>query len=159
VQSEIQESAYEYQRQVERQERIIVGVNRFQTEQPEPAPAILVVDPAIRQQQCARLQALRARRDHVRCSTLLQGLELAAAKDNANLLPLIVEAVEAYCTLGEISDAFRHVWGEARDFGRAYLALAALDYHHQRRVSSAKVVKSSPGGKSVAVQIRKLSSD
>ncbi len=118
VQQEIQESAYEYQRQVERQERIIVGVNRFQTEQPESAPAILVVDPAIRQQQCARLQALRARRDGVRCSTLLQDLERAAAKDDVNLMPLIVEAVEAYCTLGEISDAFRHVWGEARDFGR-----------------------------------------
>jgi len=118
VQNEIQESAYDYQRQVERQERIIVGVNRFQTEQPESAPAILVVDPAIRQRQCARLQALRARRDGVRCSALLQDLEQAAAKENVNLLPLIVEAVEAYCTLGEISDAFRHVWGEARDFGR-----------------------------------------
>jgi methylmalonyl-CoA mutase, N-terminal domain len=118
VQSEIQESAYEYQRQVERQERIIVGVNRFQTEHPESAPAILLVDPAIRQHQCARLQALRARRDGVRCSALLQDLEQAAAKEDINLVPLIVEAVEAYCTLGEISDAFRHVWGEARDFGR-----------------------------------------
>jgi methylmalonyl-CoA mutase N-terminal domain/subunit len=118
VQLEIQESAYEYQRQVEREERIIVGVNRFQTEQPESAPAILVVDPTIRQRQSARLQALRARRDGVRCSTLLDELERAAAADNVNLLPLIVNAVEAYCTLGEISDAFRHVWGEARDFGR-----------------------------------------
>jgi methylmalonyl-CoA mutase, N-terminal domain len=118
VQSEIQDSAYEYQRQVERQERIIVGVNRFQTEHPEPAPAILVVDPAIRQRQCAKLQVLRARRDGVRCSQLLEGLEHAAANESVNLLPLIVEAVEAYCTLGEISDAFRRVWGEARDFGR-----------------------------------------
>jgi methylmalonyl-CoA mutase N-terminal domain/subunit len=119
VQSEIQDSAYDYQRQVERQERIIVGVNRFQTEKPESPPAILVVDPAIRQRQCARLQALRERRDGVRCSQLLEHLEHAAAKDNVNLVPLIVEAVEARCTLGEISDAFRHVWGEARDFGRA----------------------------------------
>ena len=118
IQSEIQESAYEYQRQVERQERIIVGVNRFQTEAPESAPAILVVDPTIRQQQCARLRTLRERRDGAQCTRLLEGLEQAAAKDNVNLLPLIVEAVEAYCTLGEIADAFRHVWGEARDFGR-----------------------------------------
>ncbi len=118
VQAEIQESAYEYQRQVERQECIIVGVNRFQTEQPETAPAILVVDPTIRQRQCERLRALRARRDAARCTRLLEGLEQAAAKDDVNLLPLIVEAVEGYCTLGEISDAFRHVWGEARDFGR-----------------------------------------
>jgi methylmalonyl-CoA mutase, N-terminal domain len=118
IQAEIQESAYEYQRQVERQERIIVGVNRFQTEEPESAPAILVVDPTIRQRQCQRLVALRARRDAARCTRLLEGLEHAAANENVNLLPLIVEAVEAYCTLGEISDAFRHVWGEARDFGR-----------------------------------------
>jgi len=118
IQAEIQESAYEYQRQVERQERIIVGVNRFQTEQPEAPPSILVVDPTIREQQCERLRALRARRDGARSARLLEGLEQAAAKDNVNLLPLIVEAVEADCTLGEISDAFRHVWGEARDFGR-----------------------------------------
>jgi len=118
IQAEIQESAYEYQRQVERQERIIVGVNRFQTEQPETAPAILVVDPTIRQRQCERLRALRARRDAAQCTRLLEGLEQAAAKDDINLLPLIVEAVEGNCTLGEISDAFRHVWGEARDFGR-----------------------------------------
>jgi methylmalonyl-CoA mutase, N-terminal domain len=118
IQAEIQESAYEYQRQVERQERIIVGVNRFQTEEPESAPAILVVDPTIRQRQCERLVALRARRDAARCTRLLEGLEHAAANENVNVLPLIVEAVEAYCTLGEISDAFRHVWGEARDFGR-----------------------------------------
>jgi methylmalonyl-CoA mutase N-terminal domain/subunit len=118
LQSEIQESAYEYQRQVERQEQIIVGVNRFQTEHPESPPAILVVDPAIRQRQCERLRALRARRDAAQCSRILEGLEQAAAKEDVNLLPLIVEAVEACCTLGEISDAFRHVWGEARDFGR-----------------------------------------
>jgi methylmalonyl-CoA mutase N-terminal domain/subunit len=118
VQSEIQESAYEYQRQVERQERIIVGVNRFQTEQPGAAPATLVVDPAVRQRQCERLQAVRARRDATRCSTLLEHLERAARSETENLLPLIVEAVEAYCSLGEISDAFRRVWGEARDFGR-----------------------------------------
>jgi methylmalonyl-CoA mutase N-terminal domain/subunit len=118
IQAEIQESAYEYQRQVERQERIIVGVNRFQTEEAESAPAILVVDPTIRQQQCERLGALRARRDGAQCARLLEGLEHAATTDDVNLLPLIVEAVEAYCTLGEISDAFRHVWGEARDFGR-----------------------------------------
>ena len=74
IQAEIQESAYEYQRQVERQERIIVGVNRFQTEQPETAPAILVVDPTIRQRQCERLRALRARRDAAQCTRLLLSL-------------------------------------------------------------------------------------
>jgi methylmalonyl-CoA mutase N-terminal domain/subunit len=117
IQAEIQEAAYEYQRQVERNERIIVGVNRFRTEEPKMPADILVVDPAVRQRQCERLARLRARRDNLRCEQLLQSLETAAHGDD-NVLPLIVEAVEACCTLGEISDAFRRAWGEARDFGR-----------------------------------------
>ncbi|MBV9542911.1 MAG: methylmalonyl-CoA mutase, partial [Chloroflexi bacterium] len=117
VQSEISDAAYEYQRQVEQGQRIIVGTNRFQSEG-EPTPQLLHVDPSVRERQCARLRELRARRDGERCQQLLNGLERAAQRDDTNLLPLIVEAVEADCTLGEISDAFRHVWGEARDFGR-----------------------------------------
>ncbi|MDQ6672429.1 MAG: methylmalonyl-CoA mutase family protein, partial [Chloroflexota bacterium] len=118
IQSEIQEAAYEYQRQVERGERIIVGTNRFQSGEPEPTTEILTVDPSLRQRQCERLRSVRARRDNARCGNLLQHLRTAAGNERENLLPLIVEAVEAYCTLGEISDAFRSVWGEARDFGR-----------------------------------------
>jgi methylmalonyl-CoA mutase N-terminal domain/subunit len=118
IQSEIQEASYEYQCQVERGERIIVGTNRFQSDEPEPTTDILTVDPSVRQRQCERLRALRARRDNERCGDLLQRLRSAAGNERENLLPLIVEAVEAYCTLGEISDAFRSVWGEARDFGR-----------------------------------------
>ena len=117
IQAEIQESAYEYQRQVERGERIIVGVNRFRAEAPEPPANILVVDPRVRERQSQRLAALRARRDSTRCAYLLVQLE-AAARGSDNLLPRIVEAVEAWCTLGEISDAFRRAWGESRDFGR-----------------------------------------
>jgi len=118
IQSEIQDAAYEYQRQVERGERIIVGTNRFQSSEPEPTPEILTVDPSVRQRQCERLRALRARRDNERCRYALEHLQATAAKDGDNLLPLIVDAVEADCTLGEISDAFRAVWGEARDFAR-----------------------------------------
>jgi methylmalonyl-CoA mutase N-terminal domain/subunit len=118
IQSEIQESAYEYQCQVERGDRIIVGTNRFQTSESEPTIEILTVDPSVRQRQCDRLRALRARRDNERCGRILERLQLAASNDRENVLPLIVEAVEAYCTLGEISDSFRAVWGEARDFGR-----------------------------------------
>jgi methylmalonyl-CoA mutase N-terminal domain/subunit len=118
IQSEIQEAAYEYQRQVERGERIIVGTNRFQRGEAEPTPEILSVDPTVRQRQCERLRALRARRDNERCRNVLEHVRAAATKDSENLLPLIVDAVEAYCTLGEISDTFRAVWGEARDFGR-----------------------------------------
>jgi methylmalonyl-CoA mutase N-terminal domain/subunit len=118
IQSEISEAAYEYQRQVEHGERVIVGTNRFQSTEPEPSADILTVDPSVRQRQCERLRSLRARRDNARCQNVLGRLQAAAANERENLLPLIVEAVEAYCTLGEISDTFRAVWGEARDFGR-----------------------------------------
>jgi methylmalonyl-CoA mutase N-terminal domain/subunit len=118
IQSEIQDAAYEYQRQVERGQRIIVGTNRFQSSQGESTIDILMVDPSVRQRQCERLCALRARRDNQRCQNVLERLQTAATNDHENVLPLIVDAVEAYCTLGEISDAFRAVWGEARDFGR-----------------------------------------
>jgi methylmalonyl-CoA mutase, N-terminal domain len=118
IQGEIQEAAYEYQRQVERGERIIVGTNHFQSSEAEPTTEILSVDPSVRQRQCERLRTLRAGRDNERCRQQLERLQAAAANEHENLLPLIVEAVEACCTLGEISDAFRAVWGEARDFGR-----------------------------------------
>jgi len=118
IQSEIQEAAYEYQRQVERGERIIVGTNRFQSSETEPAIEILTVDPSVRERQCERLRTLRARRDNERSQHALERLQAAARNERDNLLPLIVEAVEAYCTLGEISDSFRAEWGEARDFGR-----------------------------------------
>jgi methylmalonyl-CoA mutase, N-terminal domain len=118
IQAEITEAAYEYQCQVERGQRIIVGTNRFQSTEPEPSADILTVDPSVRQRQCQRLHALRSRRDNARCQNMLERLQAAAANEHENLLPLILEAVEAYCTLGEISDAFRAVWGEARDFGR-----------------------------------------
>jgi methylmalonyl-CoA mutase N-terminal domain/subunit len=118
IQSEIQEAAYEYQRQVERGERIIVGTNRFQSSETEPAIEILTVDPSVRERQCERLRTLRARRDSERSRHALERLQAAARNERENLLPLIVEAVEAYCTLGEISDSFRAEWGEARDFGR-----------------------------------------
>ena len=117
IQAQIQDSAYEYQRQVERGERVIVGVNRFQSEAPEGPVELLQVDPRVRQRQCDKLAALRARRDNARCAQLIERLEHAACGTH-NLLPHIVDAVEAYCTLGEISDAFRRAWGEARDFGR-----------------------------------------
>jgi methylmalonyl-CoA mutase N-terminal domain/subunit len=117
IQAEIQEAAYHYQRQVEQGQRIIVGVNRFQSTSPEPMADILVVDPTVREHQAQRLAQLRARRDQQRCCHLVSQLE-EAARGTQPLMPLIIEAVEACCTLGEISDAFRRAWGEARDFAR-----------------------------------------
>jgi methylmalonyl-CoA mutase N-terminal domain/subunit len=113
VQREIQEAAYRYQRAVESQEEVVVGVNRFQIEA-EPAVPLLRVDPALEQTQIERLQALRARREPRATEATLNKLEQAAATSE-NLLPHILECVEAYATVGEISNRLRRVWGEYRE--------------------------------------------
>jgi methylmalonyl-CoA mutase, N-terminal domain len=112
VQRELHESAYRYQREVEAGERVIVGVNRFATEA-EPPSEILRVDPALRERQVRRLEALRARRDAALVARSLAELETAAA-GTANTMPRILAAVEAHATLGEIADTLRRVFGEAR---------------------------------------------
>ncbi|HZU04810.1 MAG TPA: methylmalonyl-CoA mutase family protein [Chloroflexota bacterium] len=116
VQRELHESAYRYQREVEAGKRVIVGVNRFAAarEDAAAAPAILRVDPAVRERQIARLRALRARRDNAAVAAALAALERAAA-GTANTMPLILHAVEVGATLGEIADALRRVFGEARE--------------------------------------------
>jgi methylmalonyl-CoA mutase N-terminal domain/subunit len=78
------------------------------------APAILRVDPAVRERQIARLRALRARRDNAAVAAALAALEQAAA-GTANTIPPILHAVEVGATLGEIADALRRVFGEARE--------------------------------------------
>jgi methylmalonyl-CoA mutase N-terminal domain/subunit len=113
VQDEIAEAAYRYQKEVERAEQVVVGVNRFTTAQESMHLERLLVDPAIEAQQRERLAALRARRDGERVSALLGRIELAARGDE-NLVPLFVEAVENDVTLGEICGALRDVWGEYR---------------------------------------------
>ena len=110
IQREIQESAYRYQLAVERGEQVVVGVNRFTVTDEKPLRR-LRVDPAMGTQQVSRLQDVRARRDGARVSALLERLRLAArARDN--LMPLFVECVEAYATLGEICSVLREVFGE-----------------------------------------------
>jgi methylmalonyl-CoA mutase N-terminal domain/subunit len=111
IQREITEAAYRTQRAIEAKEQTVVGVNRFQTG-PAPTPDLLRVDESVRTAQCAALAELRAQRDQSRAAALLQQLENAAHDPQAALMPLIVEAVEAYCTLGEICDALRRVFGE-----------------------------------------------
>jgi len=113
VQSEIQNSAYEFQRAVERGERTIVGVNRFRMDEPRP-PVTFRLDPALEREQVERLRALRASRDAGRVAARLEALECAARGDD-NLMPLIVDAAEAYATVGEISDRLRKVFGEYRE--------------------------------------------
>jgi len=110
VQGEIQKAAYEFQRAVEKKEQIVVGVNDFVAEEERNIP-ILRIDEEIERSQIARLNALRAKRDSVRAKSALDKLERRAATTE-NLLPAILAAVEAYATIGEISDALRRVFGE-----------------------------------------------
>ncbi len=113
VQGEIQKAAYEYQRAIERGEQIVVGVNQF-IERDEKKTVILRMDPDVERAQVERLRALRARRD---ASGVQQSLaEIARrAANTENLLPAILAAVEAYCTVGEISDTLRRAFGEYQE--------------------------------------------
>ena len=113
VQQEIQNAAYEYQQQVDRHEAVVVGVNRFQIEDEKPIP-ILRIDPALESKQVERLRALRARRDSKTWQQAINGVQ-EAARSGANLMPRIIAAVDAYATVGEISDAMRKVFGEYKE--------------------------------------------
>ncbi|MCC6743166.1 MAG: methylmalonyl-CoA mutase, partial [Acidobacteria bacterium] len=110
IQREIQDAAYEAQLAVEREEAIVVGVNRF-TVETEPPRHAQSIDPAIESAQVERLRAVRASRDATRCEQALAAVEAGAAGSD-NLLPLILAAVEAYATVGEISNRLRSVFGE-----------------------------------------------
>ena len=112
VQREIQEAAYAWQRRVESNDQVVVGVNAFRSEDP-PVP-VMKVDPALEAQQVARVQALRKERDGAAASRALAAVR-ATAKGKDNLMPSIVAAVKAEATLGEISDALRDVFGEYRE--------------------------------------------
>ena len=109
-QREIADSAYRAQKAIESKEQVIVGVNAFQIEA-ERENEILRVDPSVAVAQKRRLEEVRAKRDSAAVNEIL-GRITAAAKGSENLMPLILEAVERYATLGEISDALRDCWGE-----------------------------------------------
>jgi methylmalonyl-CoA mutase, N-terminal domain len=113
VQQEIQNAAYEYQRAVDEQEAIVVGVNRFEVEEEKPIP-IQRIDPLLEAKQIERVRALRARRDAGVWKAALASVE-DAARSGANLMPRILVAVEAQGTVGEISDSMRKVFGEYKE--------------------------------------------
>ncbi len=113
VQMEIQKSAYEYQQAVERGEQIVVGVNRFQTDDEQPIPT-LRIDPEIERSQVGRLRELRARRDAAKAQAGVSEVE-RRARGGENLMPAILAAVEARATVGEISDALRRAFGEYQE--------------------------------------------
>jgi methylmalonyl-CoA mutase, N-terminal domain len=110
IQREIEEAAYRYQTELDEQKRVVVGVNRFQQAEETPTPT-LRIDPDVGRRQVAKLAALRERRDNAAVTAALTALE-QTARGSENLMPRILAAVEAYATLGEISDAMRHVFGE-----------------------------------------------
>ena len=112
ISQEIQNSAYRYQREVEKKERIVVGVNEFVSEE-ATVPPLLRVDPQVQRDQVERLRQLKAQRDDRRVGAALDALA-QAARGADNLLPPILEAVEAYATLGEICDVLRGIFGEYR---------------------------------------------
>ncbi|MBI4503996.1 MAG: methylmalonyl-CoA mutase, partial [Chloroflexi bacterium] len=112
-QREIADSAYRYQQEIDSHERVVVGVNGYALDEPTPIE-ILKVDPAVEQASAERLRALRARRDQAAASAAREALGQAARRTD-NLMPYIVAAVEAWCTLGEICDTLRDVFGEYRE--------------------------------------------
>ena len=110
IQKEIQASAYQYQKDIESQERVVVGVNRFTTSGEQPID-LLKMDPATSQRQVERIKEVRLSRNQGKVAESLQELRRAAQSDD-NLMPYILSAVKAYATLGEICGVLRDVFGE-----------------------------------------------
>jgi methylmalonyl-CoA mutase N-terminal domain/subunit len=113
-QREIAEASFRYQSEVERGERIVVGVNRYEMED-EQQLEILRIDPALEQKQIERVQAVRGRRDSVAAEAALARLKEDAAHEDRNLMEPIMDASRAYVTMGEMCDALREVWGTWRE--------------------------------------------
>jgi methylmalonyl-CoA mutase N-terminal domain/subunit len=112
-QKEIQDAAFQAQREIEEKEAVVVGMNAFEVEEPPPT-GLLKVDESVGRVQAERLAVLKKERSQAGVTRALDGLR-AAAKGPENLIPLIFDAVKAEATLGEISDAFRDVFGEHQE--------------------------------------------
>jgi methylmalonyl-CoA mutase N-terminal domain/subunit len=111
IQKEIQDSAYRYQMEVEAKQRIVVGVNQFQVEE-KPVEGLLRVDPVVGERQKAQLTEMKSKRNHVNVQEKLLALQNACQNEAVNLMPLIMDAVREYATLGEICGVMRNVFGE-----------------------------------------------
>jgi len=112
MQEQIASSAYKYQRDIEEEKKIVVGVNKFQSSfnlTPQP----FRIDDSIREMQVKKIEALKSKRDIAKAQACLVAIE-EAAKGSSNLMPLVLDAVEQYCTLGEIAGTLRKVFGEYR---------------------------------------------
>jgi methylmalonyl-CoA mutase N-terminal domain/subunit len=114
MQREIAEASFRYQSEVERGERVVVGVNRYELEDEQPVE-LLRIDPALEQKQIERVQAVRERRDSAAAEAALARLKEDAAHEGRNLMEPIMSASRAYVTMGEMCDALREVWGTWRE--------------------------------------------
>jgi methylmalonyl-CoA mutase, N-terminal domain len=114
MQREIAEASFRYQSEVERRERVIVGVNRYALEEEQPIE-LLRIDPALERKQIERVQAVRERRDSAAAETAVARLKEDAEHDDRNLMEPIMAASRAYVTMGEMCDALREVWGTWRE--------------------------------------------
>ncbi len=114
VQREIQDAAYRYQKDIENNERVIVGVNKF-TREEEQSKELLTVDPSLRDLQMQKLENLRQERNGAEVERKLEALRSGAARADVNLMPLILDAVKEYATLGEICGVLRDEFGEYRE--------------------------------------------
>lgn len=112
-QKEIADSAYEYQKEVDEKRRILVGVNDYTTEEKQPIK-VLRVDPKVEEKQVASLHKLKSERDNKKVNEMLEKLHYATEKDE-NLMPIIIDAVKAYATIGEICDVLREIYGEFKE--------------------------------------------
>lgn len=112
MQEQIAQSAYRFQREVEQQKKIVVGVNKFQGAK-DPEPSLLKINDSIREVQTVKLKNLKAKRNQEKAVHCLKTIELAAIS-GTNIMPSVMDAVEQHCTLGEISDTLRKVFGEYR---------------------------------------------
>ncbi|HEX5174034.1 MAG TPA: methylmalonyl-CoA mutase family protein [Gaiellaceae bacterium] len=113
-QREIAEASFRYQSEVERGERVVVGVNRYEMEDEQPLE-ILRIDPALEQKQIERVRAVRERRDRAAAEAALARLREDASHEGRNLMEPIMDAARAYVTMGEMCDALREVWGTWRE--------------------------------------------
>ncbi len=112
-QQEIADAAYKYQEQIDKEEKIVVGVNRYQMDN-EPPIETLKIDPEVERKQLERLKKIKAERDNAKVTDRLGKLKEAAEK-NENVMPYLIDAVREYASLQEICDVFRNVYGTFRD--------------------------------------------
>jgi methylmalonyl-CoA mutase N-terminal domain/subunit len=139
-QKEIADAAYKYQKEIEKKDRVIVGVNDYLLKNEDLSIPLLKMDPEGEVRQFQRLKKMRAERDNGKWEKSLEKLQ-AAAEGDENLMPYILDAAKAYATLGEICDTMRDVFGEYEDFKPTYLPLIPQGFIFKLREKSLLIIR------------------